>query len=446
MANEFLNRINNELKQKVRDKKMDEKDQIKTGLLSFMLDGVAETIVSGFKNALSSLKLPVPKVDVKPPEVNVTVSDIKIPEINVPEVKIPQIKVPEAKVTVDIPEIKVPEVKVPKITVPKPEVTVNVEKADAPIVEVPEVVMPDEMKVTGGDKPLPVHLVDAKGDSASLGGNSTSGGSNRSSLQAIVDKEAQDFALEAARGNVTKVSCVNKFGRSTDVDNGVDTDIWDGANSTDSQPIWVAPTQARTHIIHSRSVNDTSGGTGTRTIQVYGLKDWNTKEISETIVMGGTVSTVTTENQYVIIHRMKVLTKGASGPNVGTITATAETDNTVTAQIQEEQGQTQMAIYGIPSNQSAYMTQLYDSVNKSGGATGAIDGSLLYNPEPDAELLGFVIKHTIGKITSGTSDGKGHQFNPYKKFEGPGILKMQANGSANNLDVSAGFDLVLVDD
>jgi|APSaa5957512493_1039668.scaffolds.fasta_scaffold14626_3 hypothetical protein len=177
MASEFLKKVDAELKQKVRDKKQDAKDEIKTGLLSFMLENVSDKIVSGFTKALSSLKLPTPKVEVKPPVVNVTVPDIVIPEIKAPEVKIPQISVPEAKVTVELPDM--PEIKIPEIKVPTPQVTVNVEKPDTPIIppiEIPEVMMPDEMTVKGGDSPLPVKMVDDEGKPISFpsgGGNSS---------------------------------------------------------------------------------------------------------------------------------------------------------------------------------------------------------------------------------------------------------------------------------
>ena len=253
-----------------------------------------------------------------------------------------------------------------------------------------------------------------------------------------------DFMLDISRGNVSGMVTVNKFGRSTNVDSGIATDVWDRANATNDQDIWVAPTQARIHGIVSDSGSDTSAGAGAKTIRVFGLTSWSTSEESEDITMSGATNVSTTKS-YVIIHRMRVLTKGATNVNVGNITATADVDATITAQILAGQGQTQMAIYGVPSNQTAYMTQFYVSVNKSGGATGAMDGSIFYNPEPDVELTNFLVKHTTGKITTGSSNGAPQRFNPPKKFVGPGIIKMQAVGSANDLDVSAGFDLILID-
>ena len=173
-----------------------------------------------------------------------------------------------------------------------------------------------------------------------------------------------DPMLGIPKGDFSGYTAVNKFGRSTDVDDGVNTDIWDVANANsypsaalDQQAIWVPPTTARTHQIASTSANDDGDpvGTGARTIQVYGLTGWGAAETSEVVTMNGTTD-VATSSSYVIIHRMKVLTYGGSGPNVGSITATADTDDTITAMIAPGEGQTQMAIYGFPSTQTAYMT------------------------------------------------------------------------------------------
>lgn len=254
---------------------------------------------------------------------------------------------------------------------------------------------------------------------------------------------SNDPFLDIAKGIIANTLSVNKFGRSKDVDSH-DTDIWDGAVAGDAGDKWVAPTAARIHTIVSNSINDDGSpvGTGARTIKIYGLTSWDTEEESETVIMNGTTGVLTTK-AYVIIHRMKVITSGSEGPNVGVITATALTDGTITAEIVEMEGQTQMAIYGIPSTQNAYMTSYYSSAIKASSSL-AVKIGLLVNTEPDDNILSFLIKHTIGLATEGSSYIK-HGFKPYFGISGPAIIKINANSSASGTDVSAGFDLILVD-
>ncbi len=247
-------------------------------------------------------------------------------------------------------------------------------------------------------------------------------------------------ACELVDGNIAGCVTVNKFGRSNNVDAGP-TDIWDMANTVQDQAIWVAPTQARIHDIVSASASDDGdpAGVGARTLRVFGLTDWDTAEVSEDITLNGTTN-VPTVNAYVIIHRMRVLTKGATSVNVGNITATAQTDGTITAEIYAGQGQTQMAIYGIPSTQAAYMTSFWAGLNKA--TAGDVDIYLRENPEPGDELLNFLIKHTFGVSTTGESYVR-HPFDPYHKIPGPAIIKLQGRGTPANMDVSAGFDLIV---
>jgi hypothetical protein len=215
------------------------------------------------------------------------------------------------------------------------------------------------------------------------------------------------------------------------------------ANTVQDQAIWVAPTQARIHDIVSASASDDGdpAGVGARTLRVFGLTDWDTAEVSEDITLNGTTN-VATANSYVIIHRMRVLTKGATNVNVGNITATAQTDNTITAEIYAGQGQTQMLIYGIPSTQAAYMSSFWAGLNKA--TEGAADIYLLENPEPNNELLNFLIKHTFGLKSLGKSYVR-QPFDPYHKIPGPAIIKMQGRGTPANMDVGAGFDLIVKD-
>jgi hypothetical protein len=249
-------------------------------------------------------------------------------------------------------------------------------------------------------------------------------------------------SLAIAKGDLGGVTHVNKFGRNSNCD-ATATDIWD----LGSQPIWLAPTAARVHAIVSS--DDTDGKTGApnsvgaRTVRIYGLKTWDTAETSEDVTLDGTTS-VNTANSYVIIHRMNVLTCGASGPNAGIIKATAASDNTITAQINAGEGQTQMAIYGVPSTQTAYMTQFYHSILKSGGGTKFMDVALLASTDIENQPTVFTTKHTASSASDGSSFVN-HPYSPYSTFAGPVIIKIQVIASAADQDVSAGFDLILVD-
>lgn len=256
------------------------------------------------------------------------------------------------------------------------------------------------------------------------------------------------FEQLIAEGKVAGRFSVNKFGRNIEIDSGVTADVWDGGHTIASGGVsllWVAPTQARIHDIVSSSASDDGSpvGVGARTIRIYGLTDWDTAEISEDITMNGTDS-VATANTYVIIYRMEVLTKGATSSNVGIIKATAQTDNTITAQILANSGQTEMAILGVPSTQKAYVCIFYGELDKAAGSAATADVCLLVNPEPDAELTNFLVKHRFGLQTVGVS-AYFHPFNPPKQIIGPAIIKATVVSGTNNVDISAGFDLILVD-
>ncbi len=253
-------------------------------------------------------------------------------------------------------------------------------------------------------------------------------------LRRLTPVGGYNFDLEVAQGNISGVSNLNKFGRNDDIDTMNDADIWDGGISSES-PTWVAPTAARTHDITSTSANDTSAGSGAKTIRVYGL-DSSYALQEEDITMNGT-SNVHTANTYIMIHRMKVLTGAV---NDGDITATAQTDSTVTAKIAAGNGQTQMAIYQVPAGKTFYMTHFYVGMNRK-TITGAADVAPLIKP-----FGGVFLTQTItGSVASGSSYFR-HIYKPYLKVEAKSIIKMRASVSANNTDISSGFDGYLVDD
>ena len=274
-----------------------------------------------------------------------------------------------------------------------------------------------------------------------LGGNG-----NKADVNSGKQLSVSDPLLEVSRDNINGQSSENKFGRNIEIDSGVTADIWDGGHTVASggtSLIWLAPTAARIHTIASTSANDTTGGTGANSVIISYLPDWDTAETTETVT-GDLNAGIAMDNAAVMINRMEVIIQGTSTIiNAGDITATAASDSTVTSRIRVGQGQTQQAIYGVPSIQKLKIGRLYGNVNKAGGAAGLLDLTLFANTAPNVNPVVFITKHTFGLQTVGTSAFSIPYYSP-KKISGPAIVKIQTLSNTNDMDVSAGFDFIVV--
>lgn len=281
---------------------------------------------------------------------------------------------------------------------------------------------------------------------------STMRGNFKNSIEEIEPETIANFDtdLAIARGVVPDILSDSKFGRSPSGVQTTITDIWDRADASTTQQLWIPPTQARIHALVSAvdADSDVGGsvvqGQGGRTIKIFGLVDWDTVEISETVILDGT-NPVSTVNSYVIIYRMIMVTWGTSGPNVGIITATAAVDGTVTAQINATKGQTNMAIWAAPSTQTAYIDSYYAVMHEAATPATAVamDVAFLLNPTPDILPNIFIEKYPTGVSNTGTSYVL-HDFKEYVVIPGPFIVKIQALASDADIDASAGFDYKLV--
>lgn len=248
------------------------------------------------------------------------------------------------------------------------------------------------------------------------------------STQAL--KRVADFYFDVATGEIRGHSSINKFGRNTDIDQTIE-DIWDGGG------VWSEPTVGQVYTVTSTSTADTAAGTGAQTMQASGLLSDTGLLADETITLNGT-SWVTLTNEYQMIHRLIVLSAGSGGVNAGTITANANTDGTVTAQINVGNNQTLMAIYKIPTGKKGCLLDYYASINKATGANTT--GDILVKVKPDGEV--FQTKQVIGISTIGSGFIEHTYFAP-SCFDPLTIIKMSAGTSANDADISAGFDLVM---
>lgn len=246
-----------------------------------------------------------------------------------------------------------------------------------------------------------------------------------------------EYFTEVSLGNVSGRTYVSKFGEAPSGVQTTATDIWSRADATPTQQIWLAPTAARVHALVSSGTADTGFN-----VRVRGLTSWDAVETSELVAMAGTVP-VNTANSYVIIHRMNCIYTAAKTTNVGTITATAATDNTVTAVISPGDGQTEMAVYGVPSVQKAVLHRWGCSIDKATAAAVSVDFRLLVNENPNVQTTGFLRKDDISLQSTGANAAERHYATP-PVFSGPCIIKVQGIASAADTDGKAGFDLELV--
>lgn len=79
------------------------------------------------------------------------------------------------------------------------------------------------------------------------------------------------------------------------------------------------PTTAAQIKISSTNANDTSAGTGLRTVLVSGL-DSNYEQLSETVTLNGQTAVLTT-NSFIRINKLTGVTAGSSGAPAGTVYA-----------------------------------------------------------------------------------------------------------------------------
>ena len=244
-----------------------------------------------------------------------------------------------------------------------------------------------------------------------------------------------DFRLKLAQGLIPGMKVIHKFGHNPLITQASDPeDVWDAGG------IWVAPTAPRIHQLVSSSTadNGVTPSTGAREIEVFGL-DRNGVEAFEFILMNGQ-SNVPTVREYIMIYRMSAVDWGSGEVNAGAITATADTDSTVTASITATNNQTGMAIYQIPADHEGYMTNFWGSLDDASGNSGDADLDLLVSHKGHA---GFQITQFHGLVNVGSSHFN-HTFPIPQRFEALDTLKMHVPTVSGNVDIAAGFDLILV--
>lgn len=241
-----------------------------------------------------------------------------------------------------------------------------------------------------------------------------------------------DAALLIAMGCFDGVSGVNKFGTNTSIAQTYE-DIWIQGG------LFVPLAAATTIEVASSSANDTAAGSGARHVIIEGL-DAAGREIAEEVILAGQTPVLTTE-VFSFVNRMYIHTVGTTGWNEGIIYAAddavawaggvPQTVSLIAGTIAAEAGQTQQAIYKVPSNKTAFLSSGYITADSSKIITYKM---FILN---DSRRIGFE-----GTVSSGSFQ---KLFHPYFLIPSGHMITVRAIVDVTSAQVSAGFDIVLVD-
>lgn len=246
-----------------------------------------------------------------------------------------------------------------------------------------------------------------------------------------------DLGLEIVRGNINGMSYIHKFGRNPDIDMASNFEaIWNGGGD------YTGFDATGAEVVELFSSDDEDGGAGTDTgaltIELYGL-DSNYKEQTETLILNGTTK-VDTTNTYLRLHRMIVRTAGSTGANIGTITARQKvTTANIFAVLPIGYNQTMIACYTIPAGKTGFLTSWFGALSKKQSSFSQC--RLIIRPLNEV----FQVKEEFTMTSTGSSYVL-REF-PFVKDDLPekSDIKIMADASADNSGVSAGFDIILID-
>jgi hypothetical protein len=186
------------------------------------------------------------------------------------------------------------------------------------------------------------------------------------------ERRHEDFPLQVSRGQIPGHRNVTVFGFNPDVDS-TQVSVW-------PLPSLISfPATAIQMTVSSSSANDTSAGTGARTVVVEGL-DANYNEVTETVTMNGQ-SAVTMTNALLRVNYAYVATagsgNGAAGDiYIGTGTVTTGVPATVYDIIKFDYNNTTTGSFTVPAGHRAYVSQGLFSSGQSGGSN-QVQGRLL---------------------------------------------------------------------
>jgi len=242
----------------------------------------------------------------------------------------------------------------------------------------------------------------------------------------------EPFELQVSRGQIPGHRNVTVFGFNGDVDQ-TQVSVWPLPS------LITFPAAALRMTVSSTSANDTSNGTGARTVVVQGV-DGNYNEVTETVTLTGQTA-VTMTASLLRVNYAYVATagsgNGAAGDiYIGTGTVTAGVPATTYDIIKLDYNVTTTGSYTIPAGYTGYVSQGLFSAGQPSGST-QVQGRLLTRGVNNIRMTA-----AITTINNGVAN---YVFEYPLAIPEKTTVEATAIASANNNSVSSMFILALIE-
>lgn len=241
----------------------------------------------------------------------------------------------------------------------------------------------------------------------------------------------EPFELQVARGQIQGHRNVTVFGFNPDVDT-TQVSVWPLPS------LITFPSIAIQMTVSSSSANDTSAGTGARTIVVQGL-DADYNEVTETVTLNGQTAVTMTASllrvNYAYVATAGSANSAAGDIYIGTGLVTAGVPATVYDIIKLDYNNTTTGSYTVPAGYTAYMSQGLFSTGQATGST-KVEGRLLTRGTNNIRMTA-----AITTINNGVAN---YVFEYPLAIPEKTTVEATAIGGANNNAVSSMFILVLI--
>ena len=239
------------------------------------------------------------------------------------------------------------------------------------------------------------------------------------------------FNLEVAKGNITGLLTVHKFGSNPSLAADTPEDVWSTGGlisfNTSNQSIEIL----------GSSDDILTTGTGAWTVTVIGQSIAGTEQ-TETKSMNG-VTPVALSNTYSHIYRAYVGLTGTAGTNVGDIVVRIAGAGATQLTINAGMGQSLMAMYRIPVGYTGFVERWECGI--VGKTFAKVENLMLARKVGEA----WRVKDLIGTSSSGSSFVSKNYVYPLA-YPALTEIVIRAESDTNATGVSSTFDITLVAD